>query len=281
MPDVLDLTTPGTLWAKVQNEVTTTFHLVLAKPGYTKDALLNNPTVDPKDDLMKPFAFNFKDVGKDGLAKVDLAGARAVEIMSGLGERYERGEARVKAVKALYIARARDGNRIPKAQDVEIKEFELKTIPTITLKPGENVNNQTFVTVPNFKNGVNQFRVELTVTGPVEQIELSTDPAAQITSTIGGKANGKLVIPITEGQKAIITIPVPLVMTNRQTRQDYWDDYTAGYTLEEWRGGDIVLWARGLGAAAGLAKSVKLHAESWASGWLLTTPTYRYRHTHC
>ena len=290
MSETLDLTAPGTLWAKAVNESTTSFHLVVPKPNYTKDLLSKNPQVDPKDDLMRPWAVNFRDVGKDGLAACDLAtSGRAGEIMAKLAERYDRGEPRVENVRGLYIARAREGNRIPETQVVEVKDFKLLTIPTITLKPGENSHPRTYVTVQNFKNGVKTFNVEMTVTGPVEQVELTASPAVQITAP-GGQGNGRVVIPTVEGKKYTIQVAVPFSMTmqNQHVNHPYvwyggWYQpaWTEHRQNEIWTGGDVALVATGAGPAKGVTKSIKLRAESWASGWLRKTPPVPMRHAHC
>lgn len=280
----LDLLKPGKLYAKSQWESATTFHLVVPQAGYTKNKLTLNPTINPMDDLMRPWSVPHAEAEKDKdlMTYCDLdASGRAAEIMKNLTERYERGEKRVDKVLGVYIAAARPGCGGSDPQVAEVKNFKLKAIPTITLKPGENTHPQTYVTVPNFKAGVKEFKVELTVMGPIETIELSTDPAGKITAAPGGSGEGKLEIPVEEGKKYVISVPVPLTLTSSQSRTDYWDDYYAGYTLETWAGGNITLWAKAMGAAKGIMRTVKLRAESWASGWLQTTPTVRYRHTHC
>jgi hypothetical protein len=293
----LDLTKPGVLWAKVENEGTTTFYLVTDNATYTEQFLDGNGQVNPQDLLMKPFAVSFQDAQKDGMAKCDLGKGRAAEIMANLSERYARGEKRVEKVKALYVAKARDGNKIPASIISKVKPFALKAIPTITLSPGENTNDKTFVTVNRFKAGVKEFTVEIKVTGPLDEVELKTDPPQDMT--VGGqKGKGKLTIKLQEGGTQTIKVAVPLKAEVKKQTINHpatrWgchpshcpgnygrDAWTETQEQEFWNAANITLFASGTGGMSGVTKSLKLRAEGWGSAWLSKTPPPGVRHNHC
>ena len=87
---VLDLTKPGKFWALAENEETSTFHVVVSSKQYSKRKLLDNPTINPKDELMTPFSVSHRDTDDNGLAVFDLKeSGRATEITRKLQEFFE------------------------------------------------------------------------------------------------------------------------------------------------------------------------------------------------
>ncbi|HVY62618.1 MAG TPA: hypothetical protein VHF22_13240 [Planctomycetota bacterium] len=312
MGDELDLSKPGKLWAAVENEATTTFHLVLPQAGYTKDALSKNPAINPADELMTPFSLSHDAVAKDGVAVLDLeASGRAAEIMDRLTKRYDAGGAKVDKVKGVVLVTAKDGNKVPDKQLAEVKDFTLIPIPIINLK-----GQTTYVTVQNFKNGVRNFVVQLSVMGPIREVELTTAPGATIS--VNGQSGATVKTAVDEGKNFTVNIAVPFVQRNEQKQEmverayihygNYepggWNSYAgmlgwiAGatavgrgestarympqtYTREIWEGAQVTLRATGTGLFAGIRKSVVLTAESWANAWLAGPPPPPFYHSCC
>jgi hypothetical protein len=306
MGDELDLSKPGKFWAAVENESTTTFHLVLPQAGYTKDALSKNPAINPADDLMTPFSVPHTAVAQDGVAILDLAASgRAEEIMAKLADRYDRGGAKVDKVKAVVVVTAKDGNKIPDKQLAEVKDFTLIPIPVIKLK-----GVTTYVTVQNFKGGMKNFVVQLSVMGPVKEVELTTAPGAQIS--VNGQSGNTVKTAVEEGKQYTVNIAAPFVQRNEQMQQmiertyihygrvTSWADYGKGggfagtfngqsharympqsYSREVWDGGQVTLRATGTGLFSGIRQSVVLTAENWAAAWLAGPPPPPFYHNCC
>lgn len=287
---VLDLAKPGKLWATAENDDTATFHLVLPKPEYTKDRLDANPSVNPRDQLMKPFAVPFNQRDAQGRAVLDLdKTGRAKEILDKIGQLYDQGHAAIDKVLGIVVVTARSGNRIPIKHLAELLDFELKPIPHIAMRGVKEL-----VTVQNFKAGQKDFVVEVTPIGPFTHLELSTSPARPLRVE-GGPSGNKVTVPVSDGKKLIVKIAAPLT-SRTQTRRvavprtykrfvpggwrrgevDYRTD-----SMEEWTGGDVTLRAQGTGNFASINKTIKLRAEAWASGWLLGPPPPPFAHNIC
>jgi hypothetical protein len=292
----LDLTRPGKLYCKAEWERETTFYLVIPQKSYTKNSLTLKPHIDPKDELMRPWTVSAEQAKKDkeDMAYCDLAeSGRAQEIMDTLAQRYERGEPKVETVRGVYLAKAAQGND-PQPQVAEIKDFKLIPIPGIFLKDtADKPPLQTYVTVPTFKAGVKNFTVELKTTGLVTDVEISCEPACDISVEPGGaKGKGKVTAKTDETKKYTISVAVPFTMREEHTTvshpftwhgYDCW--YRAAYTetqaREIWTGADVTLRVAGTGKYKNIVKSVRLRAENWASGWLSRTPPPPLRHNHC
>ncbi len=296
----LDLTKPGKLWAKAECEKDTIFHLVMPQAGYTKENLSKNPSINPRDELMRPWTVPFTGEDKEGMTYCDLdASGRAAEIMNNLAQLYEQGVPRVETVRGVYIATARDGNRVPDNQVAETKDFKLVTIPTVGLKvTGPNDPFISYLTVQLYKTGKKDFKVELHVSGPVTEVQLTTTPASPMKTSLGPSGNGTLVLPIQEGQKCVITIPAPfkqrLEQRTERRRKPYIHYYPGGWRSagdrdmlqahmerEVWDGGIITLRAAGTGAYKNIIRSVKLEAVAWGAAWVWKDMPPPFYHNAC
>jgi hypothetical protein len=292
MMEELDLTKPGKLFAKAMNEMDTTFHVVMSKPNYTKAHLSQNPQIAPADMLMSPFTVPFAQADKEGFTFCDLeATGRAGEIMKKVKER--AGQGKIDMVKAIVIVTARKGNAIPDKQLADVKELKLIPIPSITLKPVVD-----FITVQNFKAGKRDFIVELSVTGNITQVQLTTAPSSPIMAQ-GKTLQGALALHVQEGQKYEIKVPAQLTMKGETQQRAVPRTYvryvpggwrTAGgrvetdnqsFSREVWTGTNVTLKAQGVGHCANIMESVHLRAESWASDWLAGPPPPPFYHNVC
>lgn len=306
----LDLTKPGKLWAKAENEGMTVFHLVIPQAQYTKNKLTLNPTINPMDELMRPLTISKQDAAKDkddiAWCDLDLSG-RAKEIMDKLSERYARGEPRVEKVLGVYIAMAADGNRIPDAQAAEVKEFKLVTIPSISLKPAFlnlHPNNVQGTCCACPLKGKKQFELELNVTGDVSEVELTAIPTPsfpdpQITATPGGGGKGKATIKTKEGTKVAITVSadfkvqdvvetksVPVIYDRVvpggwRTSGGRWDYGPQTGKRSVWTGGFITFRATGTGKYKNLINAVSLKMETFQYGWIATGLPPHFYHNVC
>lgn len=205
----LDLSAPGKLKAKVENQNTATFHIVVPQAHYTKDALSKNPNIAPADQLMSPFTVPASAVGHDGIATFDLnATGRAKELIAKVDERIKQGK-KPDTVRAIVIAHAKQGNCVPPQQLAEVKDLKLIALPTISLTPPASTSGKTYITVQQYKAGTKNFALELIVTGPIAEVALTTEPAVHIGATPGGSGQGRLHLPVKEGQKYQISVPTP------------------------------------------------------------------------
>jgi hypothetical protein len=285
MPPLLDLIRPGKFWAAAENEETTTFHLVIPSAKYTREALTANPTIHPSHDLMPPFSVSHRDLDDQGRAILDLkASGRANKIVETLDRRFQNGQSAITRARAVVIATARKGNRVPSKQLADTFDFTLPATPRMRVS-----EVRTYVTVSQFKNGQREFLVDVTAQ-TLNEVEVSVSNGASIR--VDGAGAGRTVkVPIPGGRKFRVRIPVPLTVRNesrttragrRWTRYDCWyyPAHNKTSTREIWTGGDITLKIQGKGGIA-INKSVRLRAESWASGWLNRTPPPRLRHNHC
>jgi hypothetical protein len=289
----LDLTRPGKLWCKAKFERDTTFHLVLPQKGYTKNQLTLNPQLNPADQLMKPFTVPTKDQDQVGKTYCDLdTTGRALEIMNLLNDRTARGEPTPSTVRAVYISTARNTTeRDP--QVAEVKDLKLLPVPTVNLiGTGDKDPLRTYITVPNFKDGLKEFTVEMWLTGPIREVEISVAPAAQITLSTGETGKGTLKARLEEAKRYKIKVAAPFTMRMEQNTINYpfqWYGYDCWYRTawselqerEVWTGGSLVLRVAGTAQYAKLARTVELRAEAWASGWMSRTPPPPLRHNHC
>ena len=290
---VLDLTKPGKLWAAVENEDSSTFHIVLPQAAYTKDALSQNANINPADELMTPFSVAHTDAVKAGAAILDLASTgRAAEMIGKLDQRFEQGQAAPKTVKAVVIATARQGNKVPSKQLAEVQEFELAPTPKLKL---DGVT--TVVSVPQYKGGMKDFVCQMRCEA-IGDVQLSTSTGAQIRVD-GGPTGASITLKANDAQLYTIRIAVPFSQhpESRSTSIPWhmisgtpwngtfiWAWYEGGTrtdTREVWTGGDLSLKAQGTGLSIGIVKSVKLRAESWASEWLQGALPRSYAHGHC
>ncbi len=205
----LDLSAPGKFKAKVENQNTATFYIVVPQAHYTKDALSKNPNIAPADQLMSPFTVPANAVGHDGVAMFDLnASGRAKELIAKVDERIKAGK-KPDTVRAIVIAHAKQGNCVPPQQLAEVKDLKLVALPTISLAPPANTSGKTYITVQQYKAGTKNFSVELSVTGPITEVALTTEPATHVKATPGGEGQGRVHVPVKEGTNVQITVPTP------------------------------------------------------------------------
>lgn len=300
--DTLDLTAPGRLWCKAIFERDTTFHLLLPQKRYTKNQLTLNPQLNPADQLMNPWlvptAAAQKDKDKKTYCDLDSSG-RAAEIIARLSERYARGEPRIDTVRAVYIATARE----PSARDpqvADVKDLKLLPVPSIQLKEtGPSDPLPVYLTAQNFKAGRKEFRVEVSITGTIRDLEITTEPAQpmKVSGPLAAEGNGKVMLEgVEEGKTYTITVPAPFKSRKEERRQTvpiigrfgyrghYYQQIGTTQTVEVqevWDGGMTTLRCTGTGNYKGLIKTVVLKAESWGSGWLYTVPPPAVRHCCC
>lgn len=290
----LDLTKPGRIWAIPEFEATTTFHMLVPQGKYTKDAIIANPSIiSPADQLMAPFSVPTSGLTKDGKAEFDLKKTnRGKEIMDKIEARMKQGEL-LGVVRSVIIASAKDGNRNPPKQAVEVLDLDVLPVPTITLTPTDG-----FITIQNWNAGRKAFKVDLMVAGPLSEVILEITPAKNINTSAGVNGGAKIKIPVKAGQKVAITIPDIIVYT-KNTRTVYQDRqyhhyvpggwrtnnrmnfYNAVYEQESYVGGDFTLRASGTGFFQGVFKTVQLRAETTYGQWLEKNPPPPLGHNVC
>ncbi len=313
MPPVLDLKKPGKFWAKAENEETCTFHLVVKDPKYTKANLEKNPAVDKKHQLMNPYTVQHDKADAEGKVFFDLK-TRANEIGNNVKARFKKGEA-IANVLGIVIVSARKGNKVPPKQLADVAEFELLGFPAIVIKPLRH-----YVTVRQFKAGVKTFTAELTTSGRVGRVVLTTNPKAHIRCATNGQAGtGRAEITVEPGKKYALEIQChhQQSLQKRQMKvppayQTYvpggWRTrgaklvkqgnvwvvpdnqlhlivqserrYTRTDHKETWTGGNLTLSAQGT-EDPNVKASAVFKAETWASGWLVGKPPAVYRHNVC
>ncbi len=200
---VLDLKKPGKFWVQAENEETCTFHLVKSNPKYTKDSLSKNPAVDKNDQLMNPYTVPAAQA-QDGKIIFDVA-KRAQEIGQNVKARMAKGEA-IGKVQSIAIVFAKKGNKIPPKQLAEVAEYDLLGFPAVFLKPIKNL-----VTVQQFKAGQKVFTAELTTSGRLGKVILTSAPPVEIIcKTTGEKGTGTATITVEPGKKYAMEFGVHL-----------------------------------------------------------------------
>lgn len=289
----LDLMNPGKLWATAEHQKDTTFHIVMPDEQTEKDNIKEG-VVDPGFDLVPPLTVPFGNCDANGVASFDLdSTGRAMDMLHKLTEHYSKGGETIEKVRAVVVATARDGNKIPEKAVAEVMDMKLLACPIIMLKGIE-----TYVTVQNFKGGKTQFTAEFKIKGPCPEVEISV--AAEQDLTVNGqKGHGKLVIPTKEGETYKVTVAVPLVKSGetqqRAVPRRYihfypWGWRTAGgrmeydtqtFTREKWTGATLTLKVAGTKENAKVFQSVQLKAEDWASDWLAGPPPAPFYHNNC
>lgn len=219
----IDFTQPGRLWAKAEFQKDVTFRLVFPRDEYTKAQLTQNPQIRPGDDLIPPFTAPYKTADKDGICSCDLGeSGRAQAALEKLDKLFQAGES-IEKVRAIYIATARDGNRIPEARIAEVKDFKLAPVPSIALRGLGNPvevaphTEGTYVTVKQFKAGKKFHEAELTVKC-LKEVQITTSPAAQIQVEGGPQGNGSLTMPVEGGRAYKVKVATLHKVTGKQSR---------------------------------------------------------------
>lgn len=317
---VLDLMKPGKLWASAENEETTTFYLVTPDAKYTKDKLTTNPVIAPGDQLMKPWSVSAQDADQQqGRAVLDLAASgRAKEILERLNQRFEQGLPPLRTVLGVVVVTAGKQNRIPAKHLADVIEFELGPLPQLRLAPVTDfVTVQNFKAGKrNFEIDVvtqSLGEVELT-TSPDAAIQVAGGPQGRGKVRFRAEDGRKyrVIIPASldmRQERQQVQVPpsykrwvpggwrTPGVRATYDPHSGAWvvhpDDVhklvvagerrfgTRTDTREIWQGGDVTLTATGTGDLAGIRRSIKLRAESWASAWLKGPPPPPFSHNIC
>jgi hypothetical protein len=285
----LDLMNPGKLWATAEHQKDTTFHIVMPDSA-TEKANIKDGEVDPGFDLVQPMTIPFGSCDANGVANFDLdSSGRAADMLQKLTEHYSKGGETIETVRAVVVATARDGNKLPEKAVAEVMDMKLVACPIIMLK-----GKDTYVTVQNYKGGKTLFTAEFKVKGPCPEVEISVVAEHEITVN-GQKANGKLVIPTKEGETYQITVAVPFVKTGESKQQAvprrYIHFYPWGwrhgetdqqsFTREKWSGGTLTLKVGATKENAKVFQSIQLKAEDWASDWLAGPPPPPFYHNNC
>lgn len=223
--ETIDFTKPGRLWANAQFEKDVRFHLVIPQAGYNKAQLTANPTINPMDDLIAPYTVPFQNANKDGMVFCDLNDAgRAQAAMAKIDVMIQSTGKAPEKIRAVYIATAAEGNRIPDARVVEVKDFKVIPIPSINLKGLGNPvevkphTEGTYITVKHFKAGKKHHEVELTAVG-MKEVLLTTTPPTQIIVEGGPQGTGKLTLPVEQGKPYKIKVATLHKIGGRQTRK--------------------------------------------------------------
>ncbi len=290
----LDVMKPGKLFARAENEMDTTYHIVLPQAHYTKDALSKNPQINAKDQLMQPFTVPFQQADKQGMTTCDLkATGRADQIRKNVRDRIERNEPKIETVRAVVIVTSRKGNQIPDKQLADICDLRLVPVPGILLK-----GITAYLTVQNFKAGKRDFEVELRVMGDITSVQLSTQPHSPIMAQ-GKTLQGQLAVHVKEGEVVKIKIPAQFSMKaeskQTQVERSYVHYVPGGWrtaggrkeydtrtdSREIWTGTNVVLRAAGVGHFAHIVETINLTAQSWASDWLAGPPPPPFYHNVC
>jgi hypothetical protein len=288
----LDLDAPGTLWVATANQETNTFHIVLPKDKYTSDALNANPTVDPGDQLISPWSASWKDAQATGVTSLDLAASGKVqEIKNKLDQLYQAGQDPPTTVKAIVIATAKDGNKLPDRVLTNVIDMNLVHAHELRL-----AGNRTYVTAGQWQAGTRDFLVQITTKG-ISQIQLSTSVGnANIWPDSGAPRGTTITIPASDA--APVTVHVDVLFT-QSTDYQYighaqitysWDYWKPAWTERQMRtvfsGKTFTLTATGTGGGGSVTKSIQLQAEAWAamSGWMtdpaVKAPPNVYYHPH-
>ena len=285
----IDLMKPGKLWATAEHNQTLAFHLLLPKDNYTRDKLTKEPNIAAGDQLMSPAMMP----AEAGPVTLDFAGGKAQEILDNLTGRYKSGAKRIEKVRAVIIATAADGNKIPDKQVAEVMDFKLAAVPIIMLR-----KQRAYATVQEWKAGQKLFSATIEVKGPVDEVEISIAPTLDITAG-DQKGSGKVTLKVKEGEKYTIQVPVTFTSTT-ETRQvlvvrtyiqyipNGWR--TAGGrkeydprndTREVYNGGSYTLTVTGTKDNANVKHSIELRAESWGADWLIGPPPPPFWHNCC
>lgn len=289
----LDLLNPGKFWATAEHQKDVSFHIQFPNDNNTKDKIKDGE-VNPGDDMIQPITVPYTACDANGVANFDFEGSgRAADMLQKLTEYYSKGGETIEQVRALIVATAREGNKIPEKAVVEVMDMILVACPIIMLKP-----TRDYVTVQNFKGGVVTFEAEVKFKGPITEAEFSCAPDAEMSITAGGpvtKGKGKLVVPVEEGHSYKISLPVPFVKRGesqqRAVPRRYLIVYPWGwrhgetdnqeFTREVWDGGKTTLTVAGTKNNAKVKQSIVLTAEAWASDWLAGPPPPPFYHNNC
>jgi len=295
---VLDLDSPGKLWVNSENEETNTIHIVVPQEKYTKEAMAQNPTVDPGDQLISPWSASYKDADANGVVTLDLAASgKAKEIKNKLDQLFQGGRDPPKTVKVIVIAAAKDGNRIPPKQVGAVMDLELMHTPEMRFlgKARPNVD-PIYVTAAQFNAGTKDFLLEIT-TKNITGISITTSSGQANLWAEGGAKSKTLTLSPKDDQP--ITIHADVLMTmGVETRQIYmpqityaWDRWQPAWWKTEQRnvfqGQEYTIDAVGTGGGEPVKKSIKVRAEAWGamSDWMNPNPGYAgppqvYYHPH-
>lgn len=312
MPE-LDLTKPGKLWSKAENEENSTFYVVLPKAEYNKAALSQNPTIAAADQLMRPFEVSHKDVDGQGRAICDLkASGRADQIMEAVINLMRGGQPCPPVVKGVVVAKALDSNAVPAKQLADVIEMKLIAPPTMELKSVKD-----YITAQNFKAGDQYFLADLQIDGPMPRCEIKTSPGVQISIDGGPSGNGVVILEPQSGKKYRIKVKAHFdVKTETRSKDVYafqrwvpggWRTGGAQATYDKrlgmwimtsgsasgvskstmtekreiWTGGNVTLTCCGMGPQKDINKSVKFRSEGWGSDWLVDKPPRPFSHNVC
>ena len=296
---IFDLDAPGKLWASTEHEEMNTFFLVTPEEKYTADALSSNPAVDPPHMLMSPWQASSKDADANGVVTLDLIkSGKAKEILAALDRIYQDGGDLPKTVKAIIIATAKDGNKIPAKQLAEVLELELAQTHEVRLKGKDRGGvDPLYVTADAWKKGTVDFLVEVTPHG-LDSMELTTSSGKADLWLDDGKKDKKLTIDCKGKDDKPITVHVGVLFNKSQeTRQIYhpqitfaWDYWKPAYYTTDKRdiitGEEFTLDVTGKSRGEPAKKSIKVRCEAWAanSDWMVDTsagPPNVYYHPHC
>jgi hypothetical protein len=285
----LDLLNPGKLWATAEHQKDTTFHIVFPGDGNTRDKLKDGE-VNPADDMIQPLSVPYGSCDANGVASFDLdASGRAADMLNKLTEHYKGGGETIETVRAIVVASARDGNKVPEKAVAEVIDLKLVAVPIIMLKGVD-----TYVTVQNFKGGKKEFKATFTVKGPCPEVEISVSPDNEVACN-GQTGRGKIVVPTKEGETYTVTLPVPfksrgeskqVAVPRRYVHMYPWgwrrgETDQQSFSREIWEGGFTTLRIAGTKNNAKVVQNLQLNAEAWASDWLTGTPPPPFYHNNC
>ena len=310
----LDLNTPGSLWATASNEDNYTFHIVLPDPKYNKAALTKNPQVSSADQMMRPFTVSSSDVDGQGRALCDLTATGRVDDLIRKVNEIAKTQPVPERVTGIVIATAKPNNRLPAKQLADVQDCKLIAPAKVEL-----TGVRTFVTVKNYKAGQKEFIVKLLTEGPLGKVKLSCNPKVKISVDGGPSGQGVVLLDAVHGKSFTLKIHVPLTMRietkNTRVPPSYRNWVPGGWRTggrtakydprigawvvqgdgggtregwqtrkdkrELWTGGDITLTAEGTGRFNDKKDTIKLRAESFASGWLEGPPPPPFSHNVC
>ena len=296
---VLDLDAPGKLWASTEHEEMNTFFLVMPEAKYTADKLSKDPAVEPPHMLMSPWSASAKDADPNGVVTLDLVqSGKAKEILATLDRMYQDGQELPKTVKAIVIATAKDGNKIPAKQLAEVVELELAQTHEIRMKgKPRGAVDPLYVTADAWKKGTVDFLVEVTPLG-LDEIELTVSNGKSKLWVEGGEKTDKLVLKTKDRDNDAFVVHVEVQFTKTQEQRAVyhpqitfaWDRWKPAFYSYDKRdvitGQEFTIDAVGKSRGDPVKKSVKLRCEAWAanSDWMVDNssgPPQVYCHPHC
>src|SRR5947209_5516863 len=121
----LDLLNPGKLWATAEHQKDITFHICFADDASKKENIKEGE-VHPGLDMIQPVTVPYTAVDANGVANLDLdSSGKAMDMLQQLTKYYEGGGENIDLVRAVIVATAREGNKIPEKAVVEVMEMNL------------------------------------------------------------------------------------------------------------------------------------------------------------